>query len=73
MKLTPWFASEQKPVRRGVYEIKPAIYPDGAFSYWNGKRWGWICRTKEEAEQRQGERTYRQDCQWRGLAEEPKQ
>lgn len=72
MKLTPWFSSNQKPVREGVYEVLPTILPE-AFSYWNGNRWGLICRTKEEAKSRGATATKRQDCQWRGLAEEPKQ
>lgn len=72
MKLTPWFTSGQKPVREGVYEVLPTTLPK-AFSYWNGKRWSWICRTKEEAKRRRATVTKRQDCQWRGLAEGPKQ
>ena len=73
MKLTPWFVNGEKPARDGLYEVRSVIGQHPVFSYWDGKRWGWICPTKGEAEKRRRERTYRQDCEWRGLAEEPKQ
>lgn len=39
MKLTAWYAGNQKPARVGVYQRR---YPDGrAYEcYWNGKVWG---------------------------------
>lgn len=43
MKLTPWFESNQKPVRKGVYEVsveKPGSNMfDPAYSYFDGKNW----------------------------------
>lgn len=38
MKLTEWYAGNQKPARVGVYQRK---YGVGVFyCYWNGKTWG---------------------------------
>lgn len=39
MKLTAWYAGNQKPVRVGLYQRR---YSDGRpyDCYWNGKMWG---------------------------------
>ncbi len=70
-KLTPWFPADVKPVRVGVYLVKSPLLLTGGFSYWDGKRWGWICYTRRDAA---AEKVYpgaSQDKQWRGLAEKP--
>lgn len=48
MELTPWFMNGEKPVRRGVHEILP-LQMRQAFSFWDGKKWGLLCLSKEEA------------------------
>ena len=70
MELTPWFMNGEKPVRRGVHEILP-LQMRQAFSFWDGKKWGLLCLSKEEAPFENRKKTNRQDCAWRGLAKAP--
>lgn len=41
---TQWFPGDVKPVRKGVYEVKPFVADYGepvrSFAYWDGKKWG---------------------------------
>ena len=59
MKLTGWYDGDQKPVRKGVYEVYTEY--GNLFRSWNGKEWGlndarygWCW-------------CYQQDFKWRGL------
>lgn len=40
-QVTPWFTSDVKPVRRGVYALaRPQSAHYGwAYSYWDGEKW----------------------------------
>lgn len=41
-KLTPWFPSDVKPVRKGVYQQICGLGKDIGYQYWDGKNWrGW--------------------------------
>lgn len=45
MKLTPWFTGDQKPVRKGVYQVKCGELGEG-FARWLGVRWSYVGFTK---------------------------
>lgn len=75
-KLTPWFGSDVKPRRSGVYRTRP---PHGrgrqAFQYWSSsrKKWGPYCSSVTGAWRFcQLESFGRPSPEWRGLAEKPK-
>lgn len=43
VSLTPWFnAITQKPVRRGLYEFKDALWKQRLMVLWNGRAWTWL-------------------------------
>jgi hypothetical protein len=65
MRLTGWYRGDQKPVRKGVYEILSS----GIFSHWDGKQWGPLARSKKEAalDKCNYEISYYQDEIWRGI------
>lgn len=68
--VTEWFPSSVKPVRAGLYEIKP--WNKGtAFSYWNGKRWGFRCLFKTAAFRYKHEEALGSIGKWRGLSSKP--
>lgn len=75
--VTQWFRYEDVPVRYGVYEVNPAVRypkteidPEAFYSYWDGKRWGWITDSPEGAyESREHETGWEVgELPWRGLA-----
>lgn len=74
-KLTPWFESHVKPYRYGVYEIAlGAIYncDDSSYSFWNGRMWGTIRDTPQEARNKYQTSNVRHDqLMWRGRASRP--
>lgn len=83
--LTPWFPIGTKPLpnRPGVYFTRYPMTdpffrafksPPEGYTYWNGKKWGWMAPTVELA--------LRADCrgvspaqnkEWRGLARNPEE
>lgn len=68
--VTNWFPQTVKPFRAGLYEIKP--WNNGtAFSYWNGRRWGFRCQFKSTAFQYRHEEALGSIGKWRGLAKKP--
>jgi len=76
-ELTQWFKNEDIPVRYGVYEVNPAIKyprteldPDNYYSYWNGKKWGWISGTIYSAFECRNTETGWEvgELPWRGIA-----
>ena len=68
LKLTPWFDGSIKPVRAGVYETS---YGRSGYAYFDGKRWGWVNATVEQASKDQDTNGAFQRKRWRGLAEDP--
>jgi hypothetical protein len=75
--VTQWFKHEDVPVRYGVYEVNPAVKypktlldPDNFYSYWDGKRWGWISESIDGAYVSRGTETGWEvgELPWRGLA-----
>ena len=84
IEVTQWFKYEDVPVRYGVYEVNPhwelsaedrkkmmEITGDGEFfSYWDGKRWGWITISVEGAYISRFHETGHDvgDLPWRGIA-----
>lgn len=79
-ELTQWFRYEDVPVRYGVYEVNPysrvdpslkSIFdPDHFYSYWDGKRWGWITDSVYGAYESRSTETGHDvgDLPWRGIA-----
>jgi hypothetical protein len=69
-KLTPWFPGDAKPYRPGVYERRG--FGTCRFSLWDGSMWRWSYDSVSQAASASRVRARRQNCDWRGLAEEPK-
>jgi len=72
MELTDWFDNGEKPVHIGVYERKGFGKPfDTWYNYWNGKYFGYLGSTPEEAVtawvESGGKKSYHQDYPWRGV------
>jgi hypothetical protein len=68
--VTEWFPQTVKPARAGLYEVKP--WSKGtAFSYWNGRRWGFRCQFKSTAFQYKHEEALGSIGKWRGLSSKP--
>ena len=77
VEVTQWFKYEDVPVRYGVYEVNPHILyekneldPEAFYSYWDGKKWGWITDSPEGAyKSRESETGWEVgELPWRGLA-----
>lgn len=71
MKVTQWFDSKSKPIRKGLYQT---IIGDGSlskpgesYSYWNGSAWGMEYNDMDRANSERDGRGS-QDKRWRGLA-----
>ena len=75
MRLTPWFPSDVKPKRRGVYKTQYFLDEPG-YSYWNGAMWtGTQTNIKEAHGVRNKDFYYSefiQEKKWRGLTKETK-
>lgn len=74
-QLTRWFFGDE-PMRRGVYEIKAHGEVAGVrlWKHWNGKFWGLLSVSIEEAHAHRNERSVVQrNTVWRGLDRECKQ
>jgi len=70
-KLTPWYPSRIKPVRRGLYERDiPTI--GVRLSFWTGKYWGGFAMINECAFNNRTFRTGHPQARWRGIARKPK-
>jgi hypothetical protein len=74
-RMTGWFKSTVRPVRRGVYEKKNP-YEFGQvskpmFSLWDGHEWKTLAGDPEFAAGCKN-RTFYHTYLWRGLAERPK-
>jgi hypothetical protein len=83
-ELTQWFRYENVPIRYGVYEVDPhngmpedikqrvlqLTERDRFYSFWNGKFWGWVCDTPDEAYQNRDMETGWEvgELPWRGIA-----
>jgi len=46
MKVSDWFPSDVKPVRKGWYFVSIGITQFEGWAYWHGERWGGINRQK---------------------------
>ena len=75
--VTQWFKYEDVPVRYGVYEVNPYVVherneldPDAFYSYWDGKKWGWITGSPKSAYESRDHETGWEvgELPWRGLA-----
>jgi len=65
MKLTRWYSGDQKPLRKGVYQVKS----DGVyFSYFDGKNFNGCWFTTERAAENQWSPVCHGKLQWRGVA-----
>lgn len=74
-KLTKWFSPEINPARRGVYQTEDDSSPrpqQKGYQYWNGKWWGQVCETTEDAARNGSWKSMFQSNYWRGLARPPK-
>jgi len=76
-ELTEWFPPGTAPARPGVYETRSEnpqfrMYP--SFQHWNGKYWGFFCRTARSAGSPSNAKmeSTRSAPEWRGLAADPK-
>ena len=69
-KKTRWFEPHEKPVRKGVYEIK-YFNTSPVFAYWTGRKWTCSFDTIDMASHCEYE-TSLQDKTWRGFTEEQK-
>ena len=68
---THWFSENQKPVRIGVYEIKPdALRISQCWAVWNGKKWGWRSTERNQAWLDRDLDGAKQNLIWRGLTNE---
>lgn len=67
MKVTQWFDDSEKPVRKGVYQ-KFSNSKNPQFSYWNGKYWGLISNSVNDAAKYHSSESYFQWGNWRGIA-----
>jgi hypothetical protein len=77
-KLTDWFPPDVKPVRVGVYEMRPGndiVWGGqlGRFQHWNGERWGGYSSSPNLAALSDcvNFTSMHQHRGWRGLAEKP--
>jgi len=77
IEVTQWFRHENVPIRYGVYEVDPSIKypktmldPDNFYSYWDGKRWGWISDSIDAAFISRNTETGWEvgELPWRGIA-----
>lgn len=68
-----WFSPDVKPVMPGVYEVKsPYGSPGPWYSYFDGEKFGWRSRIKEEASENKKYGTdLPKTATWRDLAEDP--
>ena len=64
-KMTRWFQPHEKPVRKGVYEIKD-FNPNTVFAYWNGHKWMCSFDAIDIASHCRYETSW-QDKSWRGF------
>lgn len=72
LMLTDWFPPDVKPVRVGLYEVKP--WPnkiEKVYSYWNGRQWGFRCEQKFDANLYAQNKALGPIGKWRGLAKKP--
>lgn len=67
--LTPEFPADVKPVRPGVYQVRPHLHAAGwSFSRWNGRYWSLFRSTAAKAA-RSTFPSGTQNKRWRGLKE----
>ena len=74
--VTQWFKHEDVPVRYGVYEVNPnsriglLFECEHFYSYWDGKKWGWITDSIETAYKSRSTETGWEvgELPWRGIA-----
>ena len=74
--VTQWFKHEDVPVRYGVYEVNPnsriglLFECERFYSYWDGKKWGWITDSIETAYKSRSTETGWEvgELPWRGIA-----
>lgn len=74
MKLTAWFSgAHRKPDIPGVYQGRTGtLYAQIGYQRWDGSQWFKLCSTAELAQQSDTpEHELFQNCEWRGLAEDP--
>ncbi len=72
-ELTCWFSPVLKPVRNGIYEVSPYQTESlpKLFQNWNGRFWGKIHYTTEDAACDAHIKSEYKDLLWRGLASDP--
>ena len=73
-KMTRWFKPPEKPVRKGVYQIR-SLYSNKIFSYWTGSKWLWSYDTPHAAAHAVAHEKWNtewQDKSWRGFTEKQK-
>jgi hypothetical protein len=68
-QMTPWFPSNIKPVRAGVYQTN---YAGSTYTYFDGKRWSWSNPTLKSANKDRDTHGAYQQKEWRGFTEEQK-
>lgn len=67
-KLTPWFPSDVRPVRPGIYETDADVVTGPCYQLWTGQWWGFCSSWPDYALE------FKSDFQsprWRGLASKP--
>ena len=71
--VTEWFPGHIKPVRVGVYQLESGSRNEIGYQLWDGKGWGFWCRSPAEAERDAGQYAADdfQNDRWRGLASDP--
>lgn len=69
-KLTPWYPGHIKPARPGVYETQ-LVGGGCRYQHWNGRWWGLLSWTPENAANLASWPSEFQSNDWRGLAEKP--
>jgi hypothetical protein len=72
-ELTPWFAADVRPVRRGCYEVKTSDFPSPNYRFWTGDGWSGTYETPDR-DWSGSTSMYRHGHGlqgWRGLAKKP--
>lgn len=67
---TPWFPSNMKPARPGVYQVRPLNAVGERFALWTGEYWS-VSSISADRARRFRIRSSHQHRVWRGLARDP--
>lgn len=65
---TPWYPTDVKPVRPGVYEVDVRILGYASmYAYWDGAKWGWRQHTVVAADRNRDTHGASQNKKWRDV------